>query len=150
LISIFIIITDRINAITINAIAYTYTEETHIYTPLVNEFNKYSIENNLNITINLIIFTPMNSSSGVDDFGSMIETLFKKSSDKYDLYFYDNIYSRRFEPYLIDLKDKLPEDYINEYNPNIISQACTYNNKIVGLVNTSKIHIYIDNYKICF
>ncbi|OUM58475.1 hypothetical protein PIROE2DRAFT_16237, partial [Piromyces sp. E2] len=122
-----------INAVTIKAIAYTYTEEIHIYTPLVNKFNNFSNENKLNITLELIVFTPMNSSANVDDFESAIETILNKNPDKYDIYFYDNIYSKKFGTYLIDLKEELPEEHINEYNPNFLSQACSCNNKIVGL-----------------
>jgi len=65
----------------------------------------------------------------------MVETLLKKKDDRYDIYFYDCVYSRRFKDYFVNLKENISEDHIGMYNQEIISQSCMVNDKLVGLVN---------------
>ncbi|ORX76101.1 hypothetical protein BCR32DRAFT_271475 [Anaeromyces robustus] len=121
------------NAITINALAYSHNVDGQIYTPLVYEFNRYSNSHNLNITLNINLLTLDNTTFNVGGYGSTVETLLKKKSEKYDIYFYDNLYAKRFEPYLLNLKDHLPEEHIEMYKPGIASQTSVFNNKWVGL-----------------
>ncbi|ORX41837.1 periplasmic binding protein-like II [Piromyces finnis] len=78
----------------------------------------------------------------------MIETLLRKKSTKYDLYFYDDIYSNRFGPYFIDLNDYLSEEHINSFNKNILSQLCYYENKLVGLPVSIDISVLYSNIKL--
>jgi len=63
----------------------------------------------------------------------MIDLLLSKRNEKYDLIFYDNIYSRRFSPHLLDLYDYLDDDHIILYDREIILKSCVYNYKLVGL-----------------
>lgn len=65
----------------------------------------------------------------------MIDYLLTKGSGKYELIFYDNIYSLRFGEHFLNLRDYLTEEYINMYDERITSQTCVYNDKLVGLVN---------------
>ena len=101
---------------------------------MAKEFNKYSKENNLNITLNLILLTPENSTIFFNDYESTLESLFKKGSDKYDIIVFDVVYSQKFGPYFLDLKKYLPQNHIDLYNSNLLSFIGTYKNKIVGLV----------------
>jgi len=129
------------DAITISAISFTYYDNSQIYSSIIDEFNKYSVEKNLNITLNLQLYTPMNSTIYTDDYGSVVESFLKKKKENtYDIFFYNNIYSPRFGKYFYDLKEILPKEHIDMYDPFVLSQSCSYGNKIVGLVN---IYIFI-------
>ncbi|KAG4093471.1 hypothetical protein H8356DRAFT_948826 [Neocallimastix lanati (nom. inval.)] len=104
--------------ITFNAIAHSYSEETEIYSLLVDEFNKYSKQNNLNINLKLNLLSVFNSSNNIKDYESTLEYIFKKDDTKYDIIFYDKIHSKKFGSYLLDLQDFIPEK-IKEYDSKI-------------------------------
>jgi len=132
--SIFIIYIDYIKLININGLAIVYPDEIKYYNSLVSEFNKYSKKNDLNINLILTILTSDNSTLGIDDFGSLMDTLINKKSKKYDLYFYYGIYSKRYGQHFLVLDDYFSKDYLKKYDREIITKACTYKNKIIGLV----------------
>ncbi|ORX79942.1 periplasmic binding protein-like II [Anaeromyces robustus] len=88
---------------------------------------------NINIRINLNLLSASNTTFSTFGFSSMIESLLKKKSPKYDIYFYDSSFISKYGPYLIDLQEWLPEEHINIYDQNIINQTCIYNDKLVGL-----------------
>ncbi|ORX50396.1 periplasmic binding protein-like II [Piromyces finnis] len=130
----FILLFSRIiRAISINIAVYSYLSYAQLHNEMVNEFNKYSKENNLDITLNLTLFSDENTTYAINDFGSTIEYLLKKKSRKYDLYIYDVIYTRKYANYLIDLKEYLPPEHINLYNSKDSQKVSVYNNRLVGL-----------------
>ena len=112
--------------------ALSYYEENDL--PIVKQFNKYAEENNIDIRIKIDIYSPTNSSLYVNDFGSEIEYLVRRKSKKYDIFFYDTMYSPRYAPYFLDLSKYLPENHIAMYSSTIANQTCTYKGKWVGLV----------------
>jgi len=63
----------------------------------------------------------------------MLEHLFKKRSDKYDVILYDNMYSPRYGPYLEDLEKWLPKEHLAMYADGITKQTGFYKNKWVGI-----------------
>ena len=126
---------ETVKATVLNALAFSVVEEIQIYSYLINYFNDYSIKNNLNITINLNLFTPKNSTVHSDEFFSVIDSFLKRRSNKYDIYFYDNIYTPKFEPNFLDLNKLLPKEHINLYKSVENYESYSYNNKLVGLVN---------------
>jgi len=101
---------------------------------MTNEFNNYSKENNLNITLSLNTFTPENSTQEIRDYESTLEILFKKGSNKYDFIIYDNVYTPKFCPYLLNLNKYIPKIHIDTYNSQILSNVGSCKNEIVGLV----------------
>jgi len=105
-----------------------------IYTPMINDFNKYAKDNDLDITLHLNLFSELNSTSLVTDYESMLDALFNKKSDKYDLVFFDNVYSVRFGPHLLDLYKIMPKDYIDMYMEGVASKTCLYKDKLIGFV----------------
>ena len=123
----------------INAVACTEIESGEIYSNIINKFNKYSQENNLDITLKLTLFTSDNSTVSFEDYESSLEYLFQMRSQKYDLIFYDSVLSIKYSNYLLNLKEWIPEKHFDEYVNGIASQSCVYNGKWVGLV----IYIYI-------
>jgi len=79
--------------------------------------------------------TPSYSTVKANDYGSVIESfLSKKNNAKYDIIFYDNMYTSRYGPYLLDLRELLNETQIEIYDSRILNQSCTYDNHLVGLV----------------
>jgi len=101
---------------------------------MVNDFNEYAEEQNLNVTLTVTIFTEADLKN-FEAFANAVETLLAKKSRKYDLYYYDNAYTVKYGPHLLDLKRYLSKDQISMYNRNIIEMSCIYEDKLVGLVN---------------
>ncbi|ORX84161.1 periplasmic binding protein-like II [Anaeromyces robustus] len=133
LIYFFSFLYEGIRATIIDALAFSYSPETHIYGYLINEFNKYSEENGLDVQVNLNLISKLNGTSLIDGYGSMLETLLIKKSTRYDLFFYDNCDTFILGSHYIDLYDWLSKDHIDMYDMNIIKQTCFYNDKLVGL-----------------
>jgi len=107
---------------------------------LKNDFNNYSEINNLNITLEFEILKYDKPTDSYVFFKQFIESSLKKSTNKnnnkaYDIYFYDNKYLNIYGPYLLDLKDLIPKDYIEMHDPRVIKEICTYNDTaLVGFV----------------
>jgi len=120
--------------IILKAIAYAKDENNQIFTDSVKEFNEYSKKNNLDITLYLNLLTRSNSTGLSNDIGSSIENLLERKKNKYDLYFYENLFTPLYSPYLYNLKELLSEEHINLFNENILNQTCYYHNKLVALV----------------
>jgi len=111
------------NAVDINAIALSVNGGGNFYGSMVDDFNRYSKNNNLDITLNLNLLSFSNATSTVTDYESELKDLFQRKSKKYDIIFYDNIYSQRFGSYLVDLKNILPKNHIDMYMNEITSQT---------------------------
>jgi len=105
-----------------------------VYKKLIDNFNEYSTKNDLNIHIELNILTPNNSTTEVTGYGSTIEALLNRKSEKHDLFFYDNIYSAKFGNHFLNLDDFLPKEHVDDYNYDIISKSCTNKNSLISLV----------------
>jgi len=100
----------------------------------VDDFNQYTKENDIDIQAELNLMTINTVSNSLGNSYLMIEQLLKKKNNKYDIYFYDVSYGNQYSPYLIDLKEVLPEEHINMYNKYILTEICTNNDKLIGLV----------------
>ena len=130
----------KVHSITLRALAFTRYTESQPYSTIINQFNKYAKKKNLDISIELNLLTIYNSTFSLNDFGSMVEALFKKKN-KYELYFYDNVYTTKYGKYLLNLKEWIPKNTLDLYDQKIISETCYYNEKLVGLVINSIIKI---------
>jgi len=108
--------------------------DNQVFSMLVDDFNEYAKNNNIDIEVKLSLSTMENATINIDDYGSVVETLLKKKENKYDIYIYDGLYSRKYGPYLYDLRNIFSEDYLNLYDENIIEDKCKYNDKIVSVV----------------
>ncbi|ORX79047.1 periplasmic binding protein-like II [Anaeromyces robustus] len=118
--------------ISLNIIAYSMDAENQGYTSMVSDFNQYAEDNNLNITLNINLLTNANTTVDTGDYATLINSLLMKNSYKYDLYIYDNGQTQTYGKYLLDLSEYLPEDYLESFDPNLISSTCIYDNKQVG------------------
>ncbi|KAG4087207.1 periplasmic binding protein-like II [Neocallimastix lanati (nom. inval.)] len=123
---------DVIKATILNALAFTPHNELEIYSYLIKNFNEYSKNNGLDITIKLNLFSPSNSTTNTYDFYTLMDSFLLRKSNKYDLYFYNSIYTWSFEHHFLNLKELLPKDHVNMYT-DIDSEMFSYNNKLVGL-----------------
>ncbi|ORX80086.1 periplasmic binding protein-like II [Anaeromyces robustus] len=132
-------------AIDIKAVAFSLNGGGDLYLPLIDRFNKFSQENNLNINLTLDLYTETNSTAIVTDYEAMLDSLISSPHNTYDLYFYDNIYSIKFAPYLINLKEWLPKEHIDMYAPGIGSQSCVSKDKWVGLPITIDFTVLYSN-----
>jgi len=131
--------------VNLTAIATTENGVRFKYLPLINDFNEYSKNNGLNIYLDLTLFSKLNSTGGVEDYEAMLDSMFSKRPDKYDLIFYDHIYTTRFGPHLLNLKEILPQDHIDMYMEGIASQTCVYKDKIVGFPTTIDYSVFYYN-----
>ncbi|ORX86781.1 hypothetical protein BCR32DRAFT_275137 [Anaeromyces robustus] len=122
-----------VNGIEINAVAFFRIGNNQIYTPFVDDFNEYATKNNLNITVKLNIFSNLNSTVSVNDYGSMLESLLKKKSEKYDVFFYNNMFVPYLGNHFLNLEELLPKEHIDMYDLQILNEFCYNENKLVGL-----------------
>eukprot|EP00833_Pecoramyces_ruminatium_P003044 jgi/Orpsp1_1/1177076/evm.model.c7180000060115.1 len=97
---------------------------------MIDDFNEYSNRNNLNITVTLNTYR---ITGDFDSFGLTLESLFLKRSNKYDIYYYDSVYTQKYGAYLLDLKKYLPKEHIEMYDSKLLSESCTYGEKLIGL-----------------
>jgi len=102
-------------------------------------FNEYSEKNNLNIILNLNLFTPLNSTIQMKDYGTTVEALLSKKTDKYDIFFYENIYISRYANHFINLKGRVSKEIMDLYSSDLNYKLCTIDDRWVGLVNIKKI-----------
>ncbi|ORX87618.1 periplasmic binding protein-like II, partial [Anaeromyces robustus] len=121
-----------VNGINIEAIVFAHEDMSEIYGFFENEFNNYSLNNNLNITLSINMLSTTNSSFSFINYGSTTDSLLKKKSNKYDIFIYDNLYISEYEPYLIDLTEYFEQDDINKFDQNILNKMCRHNNRLVG------------------
>jgi len=100
------------------------------YVNIIKDFDEYSLKNKLNITVSL---TTDKHGTDVDYYESMVESLLKKKNPKYDLYFYDNSFTSEYGEYLLDLNNRISEEHLKLFHPDILSGSCMYKNKLVGI-----------------
>ncbi|ORX82994.1 periplasmic binding protein-like II [Anaeromyces robustus] len=139
---------NKCSKVNLNAVAYVFGGEYELFNSLEKYFNKYSEENNLDINVSFVYYTIENSTVYAADYSSTIEHILKKKSDKYDIIFYDVMYSPRFSPHFIDLKEYLPKDHIDMYSTGVIPELCTYNGKWVGLTIELRFSVIYCNKKL--
>ncbi|OUM60635.1 hypothetical protein PIROE2DRAFT_13540, partial [Piromyces sp. E2] len=131
--------------IVLNAVAYSDNEHNEIYSSIINDFNEYSEENNLNITININVHTNADYTN-FESFANSVESLLLKKTNKYDIYYYDNAYTVKYGPHLLDLKKHLPKEHIEMYNADVLEKTCVYENKLVGLPFNLAFTLLYSNY----
>jgi len=108
---------------------------------MVDMFNKYSKENNLDIDVDLIFFGRTNLSSSITEYENTLESIFSKKNDKYDLIIMYELNVKEFGDHLLELDDYIPEEYKNYYSKGKSYKTCFNDDgKWISLVN---IFIYI-------
>jgi len=128
---VLILLINSIQATNVKALIYSIDD--NIYIPLLYSFNKYAEDNNLNVTLTFTSLTNHNTTSYVNNYGLVIDSLLQKKTNKYDLFFYYSAHSKKYGPYLENLDELLPREHIQMFDPEILSTSCIYDNKTVGL-----------------
>jgi len=64
----------------------------------------------------------------------MVESLLIKKNKHYDIYFYENTSLSLYSPFLLDLNEHLPKSFINLYDPKVVRELCTYDDRLIGIV----------------
>ena len=105
----------------------------HFYSSLVNGFNEYSKKNNLDITLDITILTPENTTSGVEDYSTYIDDLLKRKSQKYDIYFYYGSNSYRYSSNFENLYNYLSKEELDNYFEEILNSG-VYDGVLTGIV----------------
>lgn len=100
----------------------------------VEEFKTFSKKHNLNITFNLNLLTSENFTVGVKDYEFFLDNLIQRKSTKYDIYFFDNIFTFKYGPSFENLEKYISKEEMNLFNYNIIKNTCMYNGNWVALV----------------
>ncbi|OUM63183.1 hypothetical protein PIROE2DRAFT_10343, partial [Piromyces sp. E2] len=105
----------------------------HYQEDIVNDFNKYAIEQDLDIEIHRTALSILNTTVFVDDYASFVETVLNKNSNDYDLFLVDIIYTNRFSNYVSDLNEYVSKEIIDKYSSGITSKIGYVGEKLVGL-----------------
>jgi len=98
-------------------------------------FSEYAIKNNLDIELDLEIIKYDKPTDSYSYFKSLVESLIKKPQRPYEIYFYESKFTNIYGKYLLNLNDYLPKDHIKMYDSRVLSEECTYKDKLVGIVN---------------
>lgn len=78
--------------------------------------------------------TNSNFTIEVKDYEGLLDSLLNKKSIKYDIYFFDNIFTFKYGPHLMDLDEFLSKNQIDLYKDGVASKTCIYDGKWVALV----------------
>ncbi|ORX84269.1 hypothetical protein BCR32DRAFT_266405, partial [Anaeromyces robustus] len=118
-----------VKSIHLNSIVFEYYD-LGLYTQLTKDFNDYSIKNNLNITLELTVFSQTNSTVLTNGDRVTIQTLLANKSKRYDIYLYILTHIPEYGEHLMDLKEYVSPDIIKLYSTEIFNETCYYNDKI--------------------
>jgi len=118
----------------LNGLAFNFDRYNTFYDSVIKEFNKFANETNQDIEIELNLISSDSVGTSLDNSRSMIEAVLKNKADKYDLYFYETTYISLYGSYLLNLNQYLSEDFIDMYDPKLISSLCLFDNNLIGIV----------------
>jgi len=135
-----------INAIKIRFAANSVFIYDDMFRVLIDQFNQYSKEYNLDIELDMMLFSVANTTiTSTSEYGSTVDTLLSKKSIKYDVYCYDPVYIKKYAPNLEDLKPRLSKEHMELYNVGDAPKVSVYDNKWVGLPLFVKYSILYSN-----
>ncbi|KAL6625309.1 periplasmic binding protein-like II, partial [Neocallimastix sp. 'constans'] len=117
----------------LNSVVLAFSPEDKFFQLIEKDFNNYAIENSLDIQLNVTLYTFNNSLDLENDYRSTIEYIQNNDSTKYDIYFFDIIYSSKYYEILLELDDVIPESHFLLYSSGIAPYICKYNGKWIGL-----------------
>ncbi|ORY83467.1 hypothetical protein LY90DRAFT_499673, partial [Neocallimastix californiae] len=122
-----------VNGIKLCFTTLSYTENDDYTQNLINDFNKYAMENNLDIYIEELLFSSSNITFDGNNYFSIIESSLKRNSKFYDLLMIDIIHTKRLGKYTADLSKYVSKELIDSYTSKSFSKIIYSNNKLVGL-----------------
>ena len=114
--------------------AYGFFAYDDLYSIITNDFNQYAKENNIDIKLNLLLFSVQNTTGILNDYDSTVESYLQKRSKKYDLFVFDSVNTARFQNDFEDLSKLYPSEFFKKFNENA-NKLTLYKNKRVALVS---------------
>jgi len=106
---------------------------TELYSRFIKEFNEYSIKENLDIHLEMTLFSIVNTTEFMRDYPATIDYILNRKNKKYDLFVFDPIYTKKYSPFLTVIDDWLPE-YIEWYSEGASEQTSKYKGHWYSLV----------------
>jgi len=92
--------------ITITGIIHSFYDEDYSFHRIIsNAFNEYSREKGLGIKLDLTAITPETATNERESYGTTIDSLLSRRSEKYDIYFYFSGYGQAYGNHFINLND---------------------------------------------
>jgi len=123
--------------IELNFVINSYSVLDDAFQLIIEEFNNYANETNLDIQLKMTYFTDENDGDiGYNDYDKTLKLLEKKKN-KYDIFAYDPLYLKIFSNYLLDLKkypDNTIKEYLDLYSTKDNIDLTEYNGHRVGFV----------------
>ena len=93
----------------------------------------------MDIYLDLTVITPETSTNERESYGTTIDSLLSRKSDKYDIYFYFSGYGQAYGNHFINLEDYLTEEYIKKFDEKILKEGCSSSdNELIALVKLLK------------
>ncbi|ORX84268.1 periplasmic binding protein-like II, partial [Anaeromyces robustus] len=136
-----------VKSIHLNSIVFEYYD-TGLHSQLTNDFNEYSIKNNLNITLELTMFTNANSTVLANGDRVTIQSLLSNRSKKYDIYLYILTHAPEYAEHLMDLKDYISPDVIKMYSSEVFNKTCYINDRLIGFPINFSFSVLYSNEKL--
>jgi len=134
------------NGMKINFITFQFNKNSYI-DDIINEFNEYSKENNLDIELNKIFYSSDNVTSNINDYATAMESSLIKGSKKHDLIMVNAVYVYRFENYVTDLRNYVSKEIRDLYSNDLVLSIGMKNNKLIGLPLYHDIGVLYSNRK---
>jgi len=103
------------------------------YELLVNGFNEYTNEKNIDLELKLTYFTDSSETVGYNDYSKTLSILGRKNN-KFDIFGFDIQYLNIFSPYLLELDKHLPKNFTDLYSSDINKKLTYHDGHIRGLV----------------
>jgi len=116
----------------LNAIA---DHEGAYHRKIINEFNYvYSVENNLDITVNANPIPMENTQDTFKNYGYIFSTNLNKGLKKYDIIHIYSAYSKVYGEHFEDLRKYFDDEDLSVYDSAVLNEICTNkDNKLIGL-----------------
>ncbi|ORY85901.1 hypothetical protein LY90DRAFT_499013 [Neocallimastix californiae] len=115
----------------INLIYFQDGSNNELINKIVEEFNIYSIKNNLDITLVENVYSSITTEEA---YSETLDYLLSTKSIKYDLIINDIVYSKKFANYLTNLNEYIPQSLLDKYSYGILKDTNIVNNNMVTLV----------------
>jgi len=125
----------------------TFSSSTYDTIPelIVNDFMEYSKENNLDINLERISLSPLNSTKNTEDYAVFIDSVLKKKSKDYDIILIDNVYTFQFTNHVEDLHNYLSEELVNKYRNGITKSIGFYKGNLVAMPLNINVGVLFSN-----
>jgi len=127
----FLLLTTFVKSIQINAIVFEVSSRGK-FSMLVDDFNEYSKKNNLDITLELTIFSSSNSTVLKNGDSVTLQSLLANKSTKYDIYLFFFSDTASINEHLLDLNEYISPEITDMYYSDVFNRTCFYDNRLVG------------------